>query len=332
MEKLITNCGLVALRNISEIKDISVRSLINIADDNGIKLYPYLLEKGEARKVKLPAIFHNENHFSYVNDDSLLSEYENNKCTVLLMQESSFSPISVSTDKIMGASWVAVAVGGAAVVGGVGKAVSANSLANKQRKALDDLKESNYIAPGLLQATDLAQKRANATKYAGQDQDQEALQRNAANAFNNVSRGTTSGVNLTNAAMQIQGNQNQGAQSISRNLQNFNQQGQRDFTSMLIQQANQQNKNREQYLSAKSALQGAIMNNEAQRDNAWWNLPSNALSGYTGAGGNFDFSGLGLLGGKMTDNVEIGDPTPYNLPGVQSQGRDLSALKKYKFG
>ena len=160
---------------------------------------------------------------------------------------------------------------GTALIGGVGKKIAADNFADKQRNALKNLKESQFISPALLDAIGGAQKRKDATMYAGQDIDQANIQRSANNAYSNLARGTTSSTNLVNGAMAIQGQQNIANQGLQRNLAQFKDQANRDFTSLLLQKANAQAGNRRQYEASKSALQGAIMQNEAQGDNALWN-------------------------------------------------------------
>jgi len=62
------NCGLKALKKLSSIKSSSMRTLIDMAEDNGLKLYPYAIVDGEQMmSIPLPAIIHSENHFDYID-------------------------------------------------------------------------------------------------------------------------------------------------------------------------------------------------------------------------------------------------------------------------
>jgi hypothetical protein len=195
-------------------------------------------------------------------------------------------------------SWVAVGVsGGTAIINGLGKFFSGKKMAKQQKKALKNLKEDTYISPALLQALGGAEKRSNATMYAGQDIDQANLDRNANNAFSNVSRATTSSPNLVNAAMAIQGQKNVAQQWIQRNLAVFKDSANKDFTNLLLQKANAQLGNHRQYQAAKSALQGAAMQNNAQANNALWNAGAQVGGAAAGAGLN-----------KMLGGGETGDP------------------------
>lgn len=121
MSNEINNCGLVALKNISSLKDISIRTLIDIAEDNGLTLYPYRVSKGDIDLIELPAILHSKNHFTYIVDKSDLSKTDFTG-EFLLTKESYFEPITgEELKRITGATmaWVAgiSAVSGLAVKG-----------------------------------------------------------------------------------------------------------------------------------------------------------------------------------------------------------------------
>lgn len=64
----MSNCGLKALERISNLKSVSMFSLIHLAKDNGIKLYFCKVEPEELISVTRPAIFHQKNHFVFVAD------------------------------------------------------------------------------------------------------------------------------------------------------------------------------------------------------------------------------------------------------------------------
>jgi hypothetical protein len=210
----------------------------------------------------------------------------------------------------------ALAIGaGTALVGGIGKKIAADNLANKQRNALNNLKESQFISPALLEALGNSQKRKDATMYAGQDIDQANIQRSAGSAFANLSRGTTSSTNLVNGAMAIQGQQNIANQGIQRNLAQFKDRANQDYTQLLLQKGNVQMANRRQYEASKSALQAAIMQNEAQGDNALWNAFSQiggaaAAAGsaglFKGSRGLSDANGMGSGSAMPTANQALG--------------------------
>jgi hypothetical protein len=157
------------------------------------------------------------------------------------------------------------------LVSAFGEAIAARRMRKTQEKELKNLKESTFIAPGLLQAEALAQKNANATRYAGQDQDEANIRQGAATAFDNVSRSTTSSANLVNAAMGIQANQNKAMQNVAQTGQQIRQQNMGGWTNLLLQKAGQQSANRKQFEATSSALRGAIMQNRARQTNALWN-------------------------------------------------------------
>lgn len=62
------NCGLVALKQMTQVKNISMFSLIHLAKDNGINLYFCQVDPADLVKVARPAILHQKNHFVYVED------------------------------------------------------------------------------------------------------------------------------------------------------------------------------------------------------------------------------------------------------------------------
>lgn len=177
-----------------------------------------------------------------------------------------------------------LAVGaGTALIGGIGKSITAGNMADKQREYLKNLKEDQTISPALLEALGGAQKRKDATMYAGQDIDQANIDRNANQVFNNVTRGTTSSTNVVNAAMGIQGQKNLAEQGIQKNLAQYRDNANQDYTNLLLQKASMQNQNHQKFLGAKSALQGAAMQNDAISQNALWDSVSQlggAAAGY----------------------------------------------------
>lgn len=187
-----------------------------------------------------------------------------------------------------------LAVGaGTALISGIGKSIAAGNMADKQKQYIKNLKEDQYISPALLDALGNSQKRKDATMYAGQDVDQANIDRNANQAFNNVTRGTTSSTNVVNAAMGIQGQKNIAEQQIQKNLAQYKDSANQDFTNLLLNKASVQNQNHQRFLGAKSALQGAEMQNESISDNAIWD----SLSQVGGAAAGYGVSKY--MGGGM---------------------------------
>lgn len=155
MKNEINNCGLVALRNISSLRDISVRTLICIAEDNGITLYPYKVPLNKIEKVKLPAIFHADNHFVFATNHSELKKY-NLTGNVLLTEKSDYELIPTQHQRsVVGATGAIVGVGLAAVsIGlGVAKDVKANK-ANKAAQAQIKPYKTPQAVLDVLQATE----------------------------------------------------------------------------------------------------------------------------------------------------------------------------------
>jgi hypothetical protein len=129
-----TNCGLESLKKITPLKKASMRSLIDMAEDNGTKLYPYAIVDGEQlMTIPLPAIVHSENHFDYISkkeDFDFNKEYTG---YVLLTKKSDYKKIKNSELKhITGETFILVSAGsltalGVAVIGG-GIAVTSASV------------------------------------------------------------------------------------------------------------------------------------------------------------------------------------------------------------
>lgn len=143
MTNEINNCGLVALRNISDLKSISVRTLINLAEDNGIKLYAYKLTKKEIETVGLPAIFHSDNHFVYVVDKQDLQNY-NITGDVLFTNKQRYKPVRIGKTKSIVGQWVAAGVASAALTLAAAKWFSGNRKEKRAKKERERLATPFY--------------------------------------------------------------------------------------------------------------------------------------------------------------------------------------------
>ena len=113
-----TNCGLEALKKLSSIKSISMRTLIDMAEDNGVKFYPCAIVDGEQlMSIPLPAIVHSENHFDYISkkeDFDFNKEYTG---YVLLTKKLDYKKIKSSELKnICGQTYVLVGIQAAGIV------------------------------------------------------------------------------------------------------------------------------------------------------------------------------------------------------------------------
>jgi len=130
-----TSCGLEALKKLSPLSKTSLKTLIDLAEDNGVTLYPYAISDGEQlMSIPLPAIVHSENHFDYVSkkeDFDFNKEYTG---YVLLTKESDYKKIKKSKLKnIKGESWVAAVAGSIALTGTIIKS-SAESVTECGKK------------------------------------------------------------------------------------------------------------------------------------------------------------------------------------------------------
>jgi hypothetical protein len=119
MENIITNCGLIALRNIDELKNISIRTILNLAEDNNVILYPYKIALSDFDTIALPAIFHSENHFEYISEKAQLKDKAFSGF-VLTTKKYDFPKISEHfTSTIIGQTWVAAGIASGAATNAV---------------------------------------------------------------------------------------------------------------------------------------------------------------------------------------------------------------------
>lgn len=249
MDQQITNCGLIALRNITSMKDISVRTLINLAEDNEIKLYPYSVGCSELDLIELPAIFHKENHFVFVDNKEDLKDFKNNSCIVLLTKEANLLPL-INPEKIKGATWVAAGVASAAATAKIVQGI-------KQKRAAKDLKPSEYVPPGLLQNQKTAELQSNATSYPGQEADKAELDRNVANSIGFATRNLKSGSDILNLASAAETKRNNAVMDMSKRFQMFKLQSLNRLMGANAQVGNYEGNNYQQFLKTKQALLAA---------------------------------------------------------------------------
>ena len=135
------NCGLVALKKLNNLKNISARTLIDLAKDNGLILYPYKAPINKLNFVPLPAIFHSENHFSYIEKHADFDNKLKYSGYVFCTQKTNFSEIKNSELKtIHGGTMLVTGIISAAVsvtsliVGGVkGQQASNNAVAGSSQ-------------------------------------------------------------------------------------------------------------------------------------------------------------------------------------------------------
>lgn len=151
--KQITNCGLIALRNISTLENISIRTMLYIAEDNGLKLYPYKVPLDKTNTVPLPAIFHAENHFIYVTDSSELNGYKLTGNVLLTNKSTDYFKIPAKQlNSLTGKTWAAIIVGGVSLGVGVyqkGRANKKTKEALANRKSYQTPDEVYQILNGL---------------------------------------------------------------------------------------------------------------------------------------------------------------------------------------
>lgn len=153
----VTNCGLVALRQMTDMGNVSMKSIISVAEDNGLKLYPYRQMPGVEWFVKLPAIFHAENHFIYVEKESDVEGYKLTGNILLTEESRGLLPIpEEELSFIKGATWVAAVVGAVGVGYGIYSDVRQKNKAKKEQKRLMAENEAYKTPDEFQQNKDLA--------------------------------------------------------------------------------------------------------------------------------------------------------------------------------
>lgn len=104
------NCGIKSLRKLIELKTVSLKSILEIAKDNGVNLYPYWIEKEELTSIPLPAIVHSENHFDYIYKKEDFDFSKKYTGYVLLTKKCNYKKIKKSElEKIKGESGIVTA-------------------------------------------------------------------------------------------------------------------------------------------------------------------------------------------------------------------------------
>ena len=69
------NCGIEALSQLTELKNISAFTLVHAARDNGLNLFVFKVQDlNDLAKVQRPAIFHQEGHFVYIKNGEALPQ------------------------------------------------------------------------------------------------------------------------------------------------------------------------------------------------------------------------------------------------------------------
>jgi hypothetical protein len=259
----ITNCGLVALRHMSDLRDISVRTMISIAEDNGISLTAYRFPLGELVEVRLPAIFHSDNHFVFVSDISQFNEHSFDGIVLTDGDYPTKYKMHEELACIKGAAWVAV---GVAAAGTIYKGVQSYSAGKKRKQAeqeqadlianrpqyeIPEQYEKNAeLAQGIVKGYEPYTKTS---QLAGQSYMQNRIDNNSANAVAGAARDSVSSPSqLTSLLSAALDSQNKSA------------------SEMAVQGAKQREGYQDRYAQATGALMDANTA-QAQQDQYKWN-------------------------------------------------------------
>lgn len=273
--------------------DISVRTLVNLAEDNGLTLYPYVfLPKGND-VISFPFIAHRRNHFDFIDDEESFSKYRSSGCIVLLNeQDDRFQVPKCDLQLILGASWIAAGVAAAGATYQIVKGV-------KQKKLARKLAESKFVPKELSDNRDLAQQQAMSRRAPGQALAEENIRRSQANQISAGQRSFGGDVNKTAAITSAATAQaNDANRAVAAQGQAFSEGAFNRLSNANSAIAGQRRQNRSEYNSAKAALIGASDQNIYNGIN---NASTAALAGMSGSGGGGGFSQGGGGGGGGSD-------------------------------
>lgn len=170
----------------------------------------------------------------------------------------------------------------------------------KQNQEAD--KQQNYLPPGMVEAENLARTQANATRYAGQDQDETNIRRTTADTFQNIKTATTSSGELVNAASKLHGAQGRAMDGVAKTGQIFKQNSLDRYRQTQAQKAGLQMQSR---MYAEN-LRGAASKNQ-------YNAVNSLAGGIAMAGNAHDWN---KTFGKNTNPSMMGwSPVASSMPG-----------------
>lgn len=138
------NCGLIALSDITEIKNITLKTLVLLAKDNGLNLNVFNVPINEITNDILPAILESEGHLSYIKN---VAELDGLKLTGNVISTrskiGSYKKIKQKnlTNSLLG-SWVAVGVGAATAIAG---GIKASKAAKDKKAAAEEAKRMEEV-------------------------------------------------------------------------------------------------------------------------------------------------------------------------------------------
>lgn len=151
-----------------------------------------------------------------------------------------------------------------------------------QKRKANKLKASTFEPPALTEEANIARTQANASRYAGQDIDEENLRQSGADSVSNAERAATSSGQLLNVGSKISKQTDRGFRNIARQGEAFRQNALDKYRGVLRSKAQNQLNNQNQFQAAKSALIGS------SNQNAY-----NALSSVLGGAAISDFNKTG---------------------------------------
>lgn len=143
--------------------------------------------------------------------------------------------------------------------------------AAKQKKLAKNLKKSDYIPPGVLEAEAIARQQANATELPGQGRIEDNLEKQTANTLSAARRTSNDSASVMEQVQAADAKSKEVVGDLGVNLAEFKRKNQKDLQSTLERKGQYEKQNQDAYDAAKSALKGASSQNA-------FNAVSNAAS------------------------------------------------------
>lgn len=154
------NCGTIALAKLKSLESISIGTLIALAKDNGLILFPYQVDLSDLQNIPFPSIVHYQNHFELIDSKEELNKSEYILTGIFISEHIlNFPLLDESLYSISGQSWVAAGIASAGLTLQLGSSIVKNHKAKQIAKA--NVRPDYTPNPEILQNADLAASRAN---------------------------------------------------------------------------------------------------------------------------------------------------------------------------
>jgi hypothetical protein len=301
IENEITNCGLIALRNMSSLRDVSIRTLIALAEDNRLHLYAYKISLSEMPDV-LPAIIHTENHFVYAEsiDDFIKFKVTGN---ILTTQKLDYQEIPTEELRfITGATWAFAVAGSIAATGAVYKGLRAR----KQKKDAEKIKPVRPVATrtnASLEREAMARQAASSTRLPGQGYAENQIGAQTARSSNAINQTGGSSGEIIAGLTNVDDNARRSTNDLNFQGAQLNQENKQLYSNVLKDVSAEQDEIFDYNLN--QPFQTETLRKQALLDSSQRNA-DNAFSDAQDAGSNFGSAGISYGANSATRKANRG--------------------------